>query len=142
VSVPLGERDKTLRLAESILHEAMHLQLSLIERHAPIVGEETSKGYSPRQRRSRPILGVVHGLYVFACILRWLETLSDGGRLDMDHRGYVDRRRIEIAREIEQIAELPTSSALTLFGRGLSAWLITGSMADAKRISSAIAAAL
>jgi hypothetical protein len=140
VSVPLGERDEALRLAESILHEAMHLQLSLIERHSPIVGEETSQGYSPWQRRHRPILGLVHGLYVFARILHWLAMLSDDGRLDAGDRNYIDRRRIEIAREIEQIAELPTSSALTSFGRELSAWLITRSMADAGLNSGAVAA--
>jgi hypothetical protein len=138
LSVPLGERDEALRLAESILHETMHLQLSLIERHLPVVGEETSQGYSPWQRRPRPILGLVHGLYVFTCILHWLAMLSDEGRLDASDRNYIDRRRIEIAREIEQIAELPTSSALTSFGRELSAWLITRSMADAGLTSGAV----
>jgi hypothetical protein len=140
VSVPLGERDEALRLAESILHEAMHLQLSLIERYAPVVGEKKRKGYSPWQRRLRPVSGVVHGLYVFGCILRWLTTLSNSARVKPEDRRYVDRRRVEIAREIEQIAELPTSPALTSFGRELSAWLIIKSKADAGTTSGAVAA--
>jgi hypothetical protein len=137
VSVPLGERDEALRLAESILHEAMHLQLGLFERHAPIVGSARSESYSPWQGKPRPISGLMHGLYVFACIMRWLAVLPNSGRLKPEDRRYVDRRRIEIAREIKQIAALPTSPALTSFGRQLSLWLISRSMTDAGPISRA-----
>ena len=62
VSVPTpDERDAVIRLAESIVHEAMHLQLSLIEDGCALVtgGEDTA--YSPWKQRDRPVQGVLHG---------------------------------------------------------------------------------
>jgi hypothetical protein len=130
VSLPNRERHATLRLAESILHEAMHLQLSLIEKREPLTNNNTATGYSPWQNVERPIAGLVHGLYVFTVIDQWLARVSTTTRMDCDDVKYVERRRREIATEISALDELGSSPALTIFGRRLVDYLLhcTGSM--------------
>jgi hypothetical protein len=60
----------TLRLAEAIVHEVMHLQLSIIETRASLVkqGVPVEMIFSPWRGEERPISGVIHGLYVFKTI--------------------------------------------------------------------------
>lgn len=58
-----------LRVAESILHEAMHLKLTLIEKHIDlIVANSKQTFYSPWRDEQRPVRGVLHGLFVFSAI--------------------------------------------------------------------------
>jgi len=124
LSVPLGERHARLRLAESLLHEAMHLQLSLVELQAPIVGSEPDYAYSPWQQSIRPVHGLLHGLYVFTAIHQWLtELLSDPTTSD-EVRIYAERRQFEIAKEVAAVTHLPRSGTLTTFGRMLAAGLL------------------
>ncbi|MER8563296.1 HEXXH motif-containing putative peptide modification protein [Mesorhizobium sp. M0578] len=124
VSVPLGERHAMLRLAESLLHEAMHLQLTLIEYHNPVVGAGDAYGYSPWQQRQRPVQGLFHGLYVFSAIQEWLLHLEADPRLPSDDRTYVERRLCEIGEEIKEVSTLAASSTLTDFGRTLARSLL------------------
>lgn len=93
VSVPLGERHAALRLAESILHEAMHLQLTLIEEDTDLVTSQVEESYSPWQQQLRPAQGLLHGLYVFAAIDDWLAAQQALPNLSVDDRTYVDRLR-------------------------------------------------
>lgn len=129
VSIPAGENAAAPRLAESILHEAMHLQLSLLERREALVceppaGERAAAGYSPWQKSERPIGGLVHGLFVFRVIFDWLESLAASRPHHPDIAGYAARRRGEIAQEIQSLGDLGASPALTAAGRQLvSGWL-------------------
>lgn len=129
VSIPVGENAAAPRLAESILHEAMHLQLSLLERlqalvREPLAGERAATGYSPWQKRERPIGGLVHGLFVFRVIFDWLESLAASRPRDPVIAGYAARRRGEIAQEIQNVGDIAASPALTAAGRQLvSGWL-------------------
>lgn len=116
LSNPIGERHAELRLAESLLHEAMHLQLTLIEREAPIVGPSPGSGYSPWQRRDRPIQGLLHGLYVFTAIHHWLRLMGGDPSLEFEDRVYIDRRLEEIAAEVSEVAGLGSEPALTSLG--------------------------
>lgn len=112
VSVPhCEEPDAAVRLFESIVHEAMHLQLSLIEREVPLVAIEGST-YSPWKQTARPGQGVLHGLYVFAVIHQALEQLS---RSDRRVRGYAANRLSEIRSEIEMLEDI--QALLTPAGR-------------------------
>lgn len=77
VSVPTDNKNAELRLAESIIHEAMHLQLSALEKEITLVHDEKSKVYSPWKNMLRPISGIMHALYVFSCIKQWLEIIKD-----------------------------------------------------------------
>ncbi len=124
VSVPIGERHGTLRLAESLLHEALHLQLTLLERHVPMVLETDATGFSPWQQCERPIAGLLHGLYVFAGIDQWLALLNTAPLTSSEDRIYLVRRRAEIAQEIATVATLADTPDLTPIGRHLARWLL------------------
>lgn len=124
LSISVGERHAELRLAESLLHEAMHLQLTLIERDAPIVGVSAGSGYSPWQRRQRPIQGLLHGLYVFAAIHQWLRHLAADPSLPPEDRIYAERRLIEIDAEVDAVSALGSAPELTDFGRAVATWLL------------------
>lgn len=104
VSVPEPiERDATLRLAESIVHEAMHLHLSLLEMLRPMVTDVDAYGYSPWKDELRPVGGLVHGLYVFAVIHQVLGVLSS----QSVGQGYCERRRACIEQEVRMLPERP-----------------------------------
>ncbi len=64
VSVPEARRsDATLRVAESIVHETMHLQLTLVERRVPLVNPASeAQFYSPWRGTDREASGVLHAL--------------------------------------------------------------------------------
>lgn len=124
VSVPCAEPDGGLRLAESLLHEAMHLQLTLIERHVALTCADAGGGYSPWQQQQRPILGLVHGLYVFAAIHRWLTALTADLSISDPDRAYAHRRLRKIDEEIAQVTALASAPGLTSFGRALAECLL------------------
>ena len=123
VSVPTNERHAELRLAESIVHEAMHLQLTILENEMSLVDDIYSTGYSPWQDTDRPVSGLLHGLYVFCVIYQWLEKFRKGVVSGEDVDEYITRRQNEIAKEIATVTELQNSPALTEFGRKLVIWL-------------------
>ena len=124
LSNPAGERHAVLRLAESLLHEAMHLQLTLLEGEAPLIGARPGSGYSPWQGRDRPVQGLLHGLYVFTAIHQWLRFLGTDPWLDPEDRLYVERRLVEIRAEVDEVATLASSPSLTALGRDLVEYLL------------------
>ena len=75
----VGERNRPERLAENILHEALHLQLSLVERVVSLVSDDAAerKAFSPWKQEDRNLRSLLHGLYVF-CNLRdfWNQCAS------------------------------------------------------------------
>ena len=64
---PNTAEDRTERLAENLVHEALHLQLSLVEAVEPLLAavrdEETV--FSPWKGEGRTVRGLVHAVYVF-----------------------------------------------------------------------------
>lgn len=117
VSVPSACPNGALRLAESIIHECMHLQLTMIETLLPLVGKGGRSVFSPWQQRQRPLRGVLHGLYVFSVIGAWLQALDQGDFLAPEGRTFVVKRRGEIAHEVAQVAGLVAAEGLTECGR-------------------------
>ena len=77
ISIPTDNKHSNLRLAESIIHEAMHLQLSIIEKEISLVHDDKSKFYSPWKKMLRPTSGIMHALYVFTAIKQWLEVVKN-----------------------------------------------------------------
>ncbi|MGH6967138.1 MAG: aKG-HExxH-type peptide beta-hydroxylase [Phenylobacterium sp.] len=124
LSLPVGEPHAVLRVAESILHEAMHLQLTLLEAVAPVVQVGTATLYSPWQQRQRPIGGLLHGLYVFAAIDAYLAELLALDDLAAATAAFSAKRRREIAVEIIQAAEVAEHEDLTPFGRRFAEGLL------------------
>jgi HEXXH motif-containing protein len=105
VSIPdKDERDASLRVAESLIHEAMHLQLTLVDSIDPLTIDDRAGGYSPWKNEIRPVAGLLHGLYVFAVIYQALEFLAGangkGGQ-------YCHKRMDVIRREITSFSEMP-----------------------------------
>jgi HEXXH motif-containing protein len=116
ISLPQpGETDGVPRLAEAILHESMHLQLTMIELQVPLIADDLERLYSPWKHEVRPISGLLHGLYVFAVIHQvcecWVESQVEGIR-------YCHKRRAEIEKEVTTLPERPSG----LSPIGLELW--------------------
>lgn len=54
------------RLVENIIHESLHLQLTLIEKQENIYRENKEKIYSPWKNEPRSNVGILHAVYVFS----------------------------------------------------------------------------
>jgi hypothetical protein len=103
VSIPAAnERHAVLRLAESLIHEAMHLQLTLIETSVPLVRSTSATAFSPWKAEDRPVQGLMHGLYVFAVIHVALGVLM---RAAPDTRDYAEARRRDISAEVATMGD-------------------------------------
>jgi hypothetical protein len=128
VSVPQRRiENDALRVAEAIVHEAMHLQLTLIERHVELVkgdGKKCKKYFSPWRREFRTTGGILHGLYVFCVVSQFL------GRTQFRLQDYVIGRRTEIRKQVVSLREFWTSEDLTKIGADFGRRLITEQTAD------------
>jgi HEXXH motif-containing protein len=117
VSVPkASSATNTLRLAEAIVHEAMHLQLTLIEKLVPLVHETQLRIFSPWRGEYRSIRGVLHALYVFRVIDRFLECLLCRKSYPNKEDKYIKGRRDEIVDQINKVSTLRGHPELTLVG--------------------------
>ena len=122
-SVPLFERKGRLRLAESIIHECMHLQLTITEEVLPLVEAPEVRLFSPWRQTLRPVTGVLHGFYVFAVVHEFFRVLSLTGSLTSDESVFVSMRRRQIVEEVAQVAFLGSTEGLTDDGRCLVRYL-------------------
>lgn len=117
VSVPQKRRtNDALRVVESIVHEAMHLQLTLIERVLPLVHPSDCTYFSPWKGTYRSPQGVLHALYVFQVIHRFLERLLTVPAWPSTSVGYMRNRRCEIAQQVREIEKFKDCPSLTALG--------------------------
>jgi HEXXH motif-containing protein len=117
VSVPqTSSCTNHLRVAEAIVHEAMHLQLTLIEKLAPLVDISNEKYYSPWKQEYRTPQGVLHSMYVFRVVDKFLEILLSALNSSEDEASYMKNRRRQIAREIGQTKSFNKCPELTATG--------------------------
>lgn len=125
VSVP-GRRmaNDALRVAEAIVHEAMHLQLTLINGVVPLADSTPGNYYSPWRREYRSVLGVLHALYVFQVVAHLLERIHSIHDWPKDTADYIDDRRAMIRGQVEEIEFFGRCKKLTLNGALLSQRLI------------------
>ena len=113
-----------LRVAESILHEAMHLKLTLIEEVVPLIKPGTNGlYYSPWKGEERPIKGVLHGLFVFKSIEKFCVELQKT-KIFLNVDDYITRRINEIKNETEQLDNFESCSGFTEEGANLVASLL------------------
>lgn len=109
-----------LRVAESILHEAMHLKLTLIEKHVDLVVPETTETfYSPWRDEQRPVRGVLHGLFVFRAILDFYSELKNNLSISNNSLNYITQRKEDITDELQSIKDIYKSQGFTLMGASL-----------------------
>lgn len=100
LSIPSrGTPNAALRVMESIVHEAMHLQLTVIEWHIPLVSHSRPSLRSPWRRDLRSPRGVLHGIYVF-CVILSVYRLAKTRLTSPDELHYVRRRIDQIDAEL------------------------------------------
>src|ERR1043165_810486 len=114
VSVPrAGSITSPMRVAEAIVHEAMHLQLTLIEQVAPLVLLNENKYFSPWKGEYRPSQSILHALYVFRVIHVFLGLLMSSPLFHGARAEYISNRYRQIAVEMPQIRLFKDSPDLT-----------------------------
>lgn len=119
LSVSQGEGAE-LRNAEAIIHETMHLQLSLVEQVVPLVLDNKMARFSPWKQELRPLSGLIHALYVFRVIDTWLEHISASSPAVSN----ISRRREQIAEEIAELDLTGTQAGFTEAGQALMRGLL------------------
>jgi HEXXH motif-containing protein len=112
-----ADRVPAIRLAEGILHEAMHLQLSLMEDEVPLITGHSDRRRSPWQGRQRPTQGLLHGLYVFRVVQDWLLAVVAAGAVEGAEREYVGLRLKQINADCAKLVGIDESVDLTSNGR-------------------------
>jgi HEXXH motif-containing protein len=110
----------TLRVAEAVVHEAMHLQLTLIESIVTLVGSTDGKYFSPWRREYRNANGVLHGLYVFCVIEEFLKVLQSLYLHELHMVAYIDGRRSEIHSQARELRSFQNCKELTEIGSTLT----------------------
>jgi HEXXH motif-containing protein len=116
ISLPRSSPTADLRVAEAIVHEAMHLNLTFLERRLELIKSERHL-YSPWRNEPRPVSGVLHALYVFACISRFFEYLMRGACLEAKRRDHVRQRLDDIENEFISVNRSCVSEHLTVAGQ-------------------------
>jgi HEXXH motif-containing protein len=119
ISIPAPSTVGELRVAEAIVHEAMHLNLTFFERNMQLVARPKLLP-SPWKTELRPASGVLHGLYVFVCIYRFFEHVSQQVPLDDQGHCHVEKRFAEIWAEIDSIDRSALLDCLTPDGVSLA----------------------
>lgn len=117
VSIPgPGAGAAALRVAEALLHEAMHLQLTFIESFVPLVKAGERTYFSPWRNEYRTAQGVLHALYVFRVIDKFLDSVSFDSSVCLTSRSHARERREMIARQVQEIREFRECADLTADG--------------------------
>ena len=118
VSIPSSESEGgPLRLAEAILHEAMHLHLTLMARVVPLVIREGKRYYSPWRGEERDVEGMLQAIYVFGVIRSFFATVlskQSGG-----FECYARARKRQIGLQMEEARLFADCGELTSAGRAL-----------------------
>jgi HEXXH motif-containing protein len=106
-----------LRLAENVVHEAMHLQLTELEARMPLVADAASKLHSPWKQEPRQLQGILHGLYVFACISAFFGELLRNATLSGEEAAYIHRRLGAIGDEVATVPAAQLAQGLSEAGK-------------------------
>lgn len=116
VSLPgIQEKCSHLRFAEGLIHEALHLQLTAIEKVTPLVYEDrlTNNVYSPWKGEGRDIRGLLHAVYVFSSLYLFWENIYIKDEIESN---FAFKRCVEIREEMKRASHLTKSEALTPLG--------------------------
>ena len=114
VSVPQQRKANCeLRIAESIVHEAMHLQLTLLEQALPLIRPSDDTYFSPWKGEPRSPQDILHALYVFRVIDQFLEQLLTLSISSSESVDYMRDRRTEVAQQVRHIEPFANCPALT-----------------------------
>ena len=127
VSVPPEGSDLgTMRLAEAILHEAMHLLLTMAARVTPLVVPGGTLYYSPWRGEERDSEGILQALYVFGVIRSFFGVVS--AQRCGDAKYYADARMCQIDRQVAEAHAFASCNELTPEGASLVARILYASV--------------
>jgi HEXXH motif-containing protein len=107
VSIPESGPRGALRLAEAVIHEAMHHNLTALE-HRVLLTLPNHAVHSPWKHETRTASGVLQGIYVFICLSAYFHQIFTGltfaadaarGRIAaiLEEVDAIDRARLEAA---------------------------------------------
>lgn len=126
LSVPdHGTRARIERVAEALVHETMHLQLSLVERRIQLVESACAEAvaYSPWRDSERNVRGVVHALYVFVVVRTLWQRAARRKPCGLEP-GFAEERVRAIHEEVVGARHLAGSPGLSQEGRQLVCQLL------------------
>ena len=115
----ITEKNRVERLAENVIHEALHLQLSLVERVEPLIidGAEQEQVFSPWKEGERTMRGLLHAVYVFGNLRYFWKRVA----ANCPNSSTFAENRIEtINQEMSSVRHLLDSPLLTATGRCLA----------------------
>ena len=116
---PATEWNRVERLTENIVHEALHLQLTLVECVEPLVIDIPGETpvFSPWKNEWRSTRGLMHGVYVFGNLRCFWKRVAT----DLPESSSFARTRVEmIDGELNAAKQLVTNRFLTAMGRRLA----------------------
>lgn len=114
-----------LRVSESILHESMHLKLTLIEDHIDLIELNSNETfYSPWRDEKRPLRGVLHGMFVFKAIKDFYILIAKEYTLNTIESQFIKCRINEIDKELKLLENFPNTKGLTVYGNLLATKLL------------------
>lgn len=121
LSVPgYGTHARIERVTEALVHETMHIQLSLLERWLPLVEPDCPESvvFSPWRNCERNVQGVLHALYVFVIVRKLWQRAAQKAPRGLDRR-FAEERVRAIRDEVGRAQLLAASPGLTHEGRQL-----------------------
>ena len=119
LSVPdRGTHARVERVTEALVHETMHLQLSLLERRIPLVESDRPDAvtFSPWRNCERNVQGVLHALHVFVIVQRLWQRAAQRTPRGLDRR-FAEARVRAVRDEVGRAHLLSESPGLTRQGR-------------------------
>lgn len=109
-----------LRVAEAVLHETMHLQLTLLESVMDLVlPGSLALYYSPWREENRPVRGVLHGLFVFRAVQTFYQALVIKADCAVELREFAAERISTITQEVQLLTGFTQADGLTAVGKQL-----------------------
>ena len=106
-----------LRVAEALVHEAMHLQLTLIENLVPLIVPGGELIYSPWKEELRTPQGIMHAIYVFKVIDCFYQKLIRDAVFELEEKNFLLERRNEISQQIGETTCFRTCPDFTREGK-------------------------
>lgn len=114
-----------LRVAEAVLHETMHLHLTLLEAVVDlVVPGSTALYYSPWRDEDRPVRGVLHGLFVFRAVQAFYQAFIADAEYASDLTEFASERILAITQEVQLLNGFTKANGLTAIGKQLAANLL------------------
>ena len=105
---------------EALVHETMHLQLSLVERRIQLMESDRAEtmAFSPWRDSERNVQGVLHALHVFVVVQSLWKRAARRAPRGID-RDFAEARVRDIRDEVARARRLVASPGLSREGREL-----------------------